>query len=352
MFNVAISKEQRKAEAPLVLPIQGGEHAPRLLEYLRQQGVQVQESPVDPEAAVLDKSADLVLRVPADYPERWQAGRPALLELIVDKSRQDVAGSLARTQRLLQGYGQQTGAMRLQLRGVNPLLARAVAVNEIDLSTPQSRGARLTGTLPFFLLVTVFMGGMYLAIDATSGEKERLSLEPLLINPVPRWQIMLGKVLAATLFSAAAMVVGLVGFHYAMGTIPVASMGLQLRLGWSEVVLVFFIALPLSLVASCLQCIIAAFARGFREAQGLASLLVFIPMLPSFWLIVSPSREEAWMSFVPLLSQVVMINSLIRGEGLAMSWLANSWLTTLGLGVLLCFAAASLYNRPRMILSG
>jgi sodium transport system permease protein len=190
---------------------------------------------------------------------------------------------------------------------------------------------------------------MYLAIDATSGEKERQSLEPLLINPVPRWQIMFGKVLAAALFSATSMGVGLIAFHLAMKTVRADSFGFQLNLDLWVVLQCFIVALPLTLVASCLQCIIAAFARGFREAQGYASMLVFIPMIPSFWLIFSPVKEEFWMSCVPLLSQVMLLNNLIRGESLPALWIASSWASTLLLGALLSLVAASLYNRPRMI---
>ena len=80
--------------------------------------------------------------------------------------------------------------MRLQLRGVSPNLASPLLVKDVDLSTPRSRGLLLMMFLPYMLMITAFTGGMHLAMDSTAGEKERKSLEPLLINPVPRWQIM------------------------------------------------------------------------------------------------------------------------------------------------------------------
>ena len=136
-----------------------------------------------------------------------------------------------------------------------------------------------------------------------------------------------------------------------MKTVQADSFGMHLNLGMMVVLECFVVALPLTLVASCLQCIIAAFARGFREAQGYASMLVFIPMIPSFWLVFSPVKEEFWMSCVPLLSQVVLLNSLIRDEALPALWIASSWGSTLLLGVVLSLVAASLYNRPNMIFS-
>jgi sodium transport system permease protein len=151
------------------------------------------------------------------------------------------------------------------------------------------------------------------------------------------------------LFSTVSMAVGLVAFHYAMMTVPAQSMGLQVNLGWSVVALCFLVALPLTLVASSLQCIIAAFARGFREAQGYASMLVFVPMVPSMWLVFSPVKEALWMSAVPMFSQVVILNKLIRGEALAPLWIPVSLATSLALAAVLCLIAARLYNRPGMI---
>lgn len=349
IFNLVLTKEMEKAEQALELTVSGAEHAPMLIRYLRAQGVKIETTPADPEALVKDRTEEIVLRIPADYGERWQAGQPALVEIIIDNSRREGGPSYGRVNALLQRYSQQVGAMRLQLRGISPLLAHPVFVRERDVSTAHGRGAMLVGMLPFFLLMTVFMGGMYLAIDATSGEKERQSLEPLLINPVPRWQIMLGKVFAAALFSAISAAVGLVAFHYAMMTVPTARLGFDINLGWPVIGLCFIITLPVTLVASCLQCIIAAFARGFREAQGYASFLIFIPMVPSIWLLYSPVKEQAWMATVPMLSQAMLINTLIRDEALPWDWLLYSWGGSLLLGAGLCFVAASLYNRPRMI---
>ena len=148
------------------------------------------------------------------------------------------------------------------------------------------------------------------------------------------------------------MSLGLVAFHFAMETIPAESFGFHLSLDWPVVLQCFFVVLPLTLVASCLQCILAAFARGFREAQSYGSMLMFLPMIPSFWLIFSPAKEEFWMSWVPLLSQVVLLNKLIRGEDFPALWIAASWCSTLLLGGVLSVIAASLYNRPRMIFAG
>ncbi|MCX2980400.1 ABC transporter permease [Halieaceae bacterium IMCC14734] len=351
IFNLMIEQQVSQAEAQLVLPIAGAEHAPNLIAYLRRAGVEITEAPAAAEELVAAREIDFALRIGPDYGTNWRAGDPAVVELIADTTRRQAATNLQRVRALLARYSQTVGAQRLQLRGIDPLLAQAVATRQVDVSTPQSRGAVLVGTLPFFLLMTVFTGGLYLAIDATSGEKERQSLEPLLINPVPRWQIMLGKVLAAALFSSTSLAIGLVAFHFAMQTIPAAAMGFQINLGWAVIAQCFLIAWPLTLIASCGQCILAAFARGFREAQAYASILTFVPMAPSLWLSLSPVKEQFWMTAVPLLSQVVLLNSTVRGDSVPLLWLATSWLGSLTLGLALCWVASGLYNRPGLVVS-
>jgi sodium transport system permease protein len=351
IFNLMIDQQISQAEETLVLPVAGAEHAPNLMAYLRRSGAEISVAPDDPEAAVSARDLDFVLRIDSGFGAAWRAGEPAVVELIADTTRRQAATNVQRVRGLLARYSQSIGAQRLQLRGIDPLLPQAVVTRQLDVSTPQARGAVLVGTLPFFLLMTVFTGGLYLAIDATSGEKERQSLEPLLINPVPRWQIMLGKVLAAALFSSISLAIGLVAFHFAMATVPAAELGFQINLGWPVIGHCFLIALPLTLIASCGQCILAAFARGFREAQAYASILTFVPMAPSLWLSLSPVKEEFWMSAIPLLSQVVLLNSAVRGESLPPLWLASSWLGSLALGLALCWVASGLYNRPGLIVS-
>ena len=86
--------------------------------------------------------------------------------------------------------------MRLVARGVSPLALRPLNVDEVDVSTPSGRSAILLGMMSYFFIFALLMGGMYLAIDTTAGERERGSLEPLLALPVTRGQLMLGKIIA------------------------------------------------------------------------------------------------------------------------------------------------------------
>src|SRR6185312_6158433 len=100
-----------------------------------------------------------------------------------------------------------------------------------DQATPAARGALLLAMLPYFLILSALLGGMWLAIDATAGERERGSLEPLLANPVSRGQILTGKLLAVTAFSLASLALALLAFVAAGSLLPTEQAGMSFSLG-------------------------------------------------------------------------------------------------------------------------
>jgi len=338
-----------RMEAPLELAVVGAEHAPNLVGWLERQGVIIQPPPEDPEQAVRDEAEEVVLRIPEEFGEAWRAGKPAPLEIIADRSLRYTGTTISRVNGYLDMYSRQIGNLRLQMRGVHPDLTRPIDRRVVDLSTPTSRGGQILAFLPYFILITVFMGSMHMAIDTTAGERERKSLEPLLINPLPRWQIMAGKLAATTFFALATLALGLVAFVFAMGMLPTAEMDVQLNLDFAVAARAFIIVAPAALLAAALLVILAAFAKSFREAQSYVGMVILVPMIPSIWLMVDPTKAETWMTWVPLLNQNVMINEMVRGSEIPLAWYGSTFLSTTLFALLLAAIAGTLYNRPKLI---
>jgi len=345
------SAEQERAEQTLELPVVGAHYAPSLIRFLEQQGAVIQPEPEDPEAMVRDQETPVVIRILPEYPERWAAGLPAPVEVIMDPSRQESNAAIRRVKGLLLGYGQQIGSLRLQLRGVSPQLASPVMLRDVDLSTPKSRAILAVIFLPYVLMITAFTGATHLAMDTTAGEKERKSLEPLLINPVPRWQIMTGKMLTTTVFAMASLALTLVSFRIVLPYMPIGAFGMDLTLGLQTLVKILLVISPVAILAAALLTLLASFAKSYREAQSYMGLVILIPMIPSLIFMANPVRAEAWMMNVPLFSQNILIGEIIREESVALSWYAVSIASTLVIGLALAIVAATLYNRPRLIFS-
>ncbi len=345
------SKQQERAEESLQVPVVGAEYAPNLVGFLEQQGVIIEAAPGDPEAAVRAQEVQVIIRIPEKFPEQWKAGKPAVVEVIADPSRRESDIPMQRVKGLLRAYGAQIGQLRLQLRGVSPTLRSPIMVRDVDLSTPQSRGMLVMIMLPYVLMITAFTGGMHLAIDSTAGEKERKSLEPLLINPVPRWQIMLGKMSATATYAFASLALTLLAFRFAFPLLPTGALGVDLKLTATAVGGILLAVAPVVVLAAAMLTTLAALAKSLREAQSYMGLVFMIPMIPSLIFMVNPMKPETWMMAIPMFSQNLLIGEFVRGEAVSLLWLTMSMGSTLLIGFGFVAIAATLFNRPRIVFS-
>jgi sodium transport system permease protein len=345
------SKQQERAEQVLEVPVVGVEHAPNLVSFLEQQGVVILQPPEDPEASVKAQEMQVIIRIPEKFAEQWKSGKPAVVEVIADPSRRESDIPMQRVKGLLYAYGAQIGHLRLQLRGVSPTIRTAIMVKDIDLSTPQSRGMLVMIMLPYVLMITAFTGGMHLAIDSTAGEKERKSLEPLLINPVPRWQVMLGKMSATATYAFASLLLTLLAFRFAFPFLPTGALGVDLNLSGAAVGGIVLAILPVVVLASAMLTTLASLAKSLREAQSYMGLVFMIPMIPSLIFMVNPMKAETWMMAIPMFSQNLLIGEFVRGESVSPLWLSMSMGSTLLIGFGFAAVAATLFNRPRIVFS-
>jgi sodium transport system permease protein len=314
MFNLQVRAQFKNAEKPLPVPVVGAANAPNLVAALSQMGMVTQPAPKNPDAAVQAQRDDVVLVIPPAYAAHWNRGQTAAVRLVYDSSRRDSNQSAERLRDMLKSYAQVTASQRMIARGLSPSVALPLVPEDRDQATPQSRGALIFAFLPYFIILTAFLGGMYLAIDTTAGERERQSLEPLLANPVPRSSVLLGKLSATTLFAMVSLALGVVGFAVVGRYMDVRRLNMVIDLGVHFFAITLLLMLPLVLLLTCLQTLVSAFAKSYREALTYLSLLMLIPVLPSLLLVVIPVKAQTWMYAVPLLGQQLGIMRLLRGE--------------------------------------
>lgn len=348
MLTVVGGRISGDLEKTLELPVAGAEHAPNLVAHLRQQSVKVLPPPADPREAVLKRDAQVVLVIPPAYAEDWRAGRPATLELHFDRTHDRAQTTLRRVRALLEQHGAATGALRLVARGIDPTVARAVVVEERDAAGVDPMLAMLVAFFPYGLIFAAFFGGMYLAIDSTSGERERMTLEPLLLNPVPRAQLVLGKLGATVLFSTVSLALCVAAMAAGLSLVPQMPGGFELALPPAKAAQIFLIALPVVLLASASQMLIASFTRSYREAQTYVQLFQLIPIVPSLVQMISPVEPTPASLLTPVLGQSVLISLVGRGRPLEWSQLVMSWGGTLALGALFALAVVWFYRREKL----
>src|SRR5690606_5229025 len=123
-------------------------------------------------------------------------------------------------------FGASLTQLRLMARGVDPLVLAPVVVQEMDVSTPASRSVLVLGALSYIVLLSMLMGGLYLAIDATAGERERGSLEALLTVPARRDHLIFGKILATCAYMALSLTLTVTTFSVVLRFVGLERFGM------------------------------------------------------------------------------------------------------------------------------
>jgi len=345
-----VSKDVRSAaEDGVQLPVAGRENAPELVAFLAEGGLEPVEPPASPERAVRAGDVDVVLAIPPEFGARLREGNPAPVRLVVDPSRRAAKVTADRVRDRLERWGRITAAQRLVVRGVHPAVIEPLAVEEVDVSTAESRSAILFSVMPYFLVLSIFMGGMSVAIDTTAGERERLSLEPLLANPVPRAALVLGKIGASGFFSLMALTETSIAFTLLPVVAPVQDLGVSFRLDPGMVARLWVLSLPLLLAANALMVVVAARARSFRAAQSTMSFLMLVPAIPGFILAMTPVKEKAWMKITPALGEQLVMVRWLRGELVPMEDALRAMAASLVLAVLLAIVATRLFEGGKLL---
>jgi sodium transport system permease protein len=203
--------------------------------------------------------------------------------------------------------------------------------------------------LSYFFIFALLTGGMNLAIDATAGERERGSLEPLLCLPVSRDQLIIGKILAACLFMAISLCLSLLSFFVTLKFVPLEELGMTPNFGPDVVLMAFFLLVPFALLGASLMTLVASFTRSYKEAQTWLSAVLLAPTLPILIVSILQVRPSTELMLVPSLSQHLLLNGLIRNEPLNLLHVAVSVSSTLALGALLAFLCARLYRREGLL---
>jgi sodium transport system permease protein len=352
LLSLQLKRSGAEVDRPVRLAVAHPERAPNLLGFLREYGVTVVAVDYDDagaRAAVRAHRQALVLAVSADFGRRLAAGRPAPLALYSDSSQPADSADLNRVRALVGEYGTLLARLRMTARGLDPLLISPVVVQDIDVSTPAGRSVLILGTLSYLILLTTLMGGLYLAIDATAGERERGSLEPLLTVPVRREWLIFGKILAACAYMILSLVLSVTAFAIVLRFVGLERLGMSVNFGPKVALAVVAICLPLIPLGAALMTVVAAFTRTYREAQTWLGFVLLVPTLPLMLVNVTGMRPSATRMLVPSLSQHFLITSLLRGDALPPAWIVLSAAVSLALGALLSVLAGRLYTRERLL---
>jgi len=352
VLKLALSRSVASEDEGVPVTVANAVAAPNLVQQLRESGLTVtlrDGADTDIRGWIAENEDLVVLRVPGNFAARFTSGEPAAVTIYADGSSSRAERHAGRVHRAVAGYSALIGGLRLQARGVSPTVVQAVVVDNVDVSTPSARATLLLGMLSYVILLITLLGGLYLAIDATAGERERGSLEALLTVPATREHLIYGKIAAAAVMMAIALALVTVSIAVALDYVPLETFGMSANFGPGVAWRVFLAVLPFALVGAALLTVVASFTRSYKEAQSWLGIAMLVPTVPIAIAGVLAVQPKAALMLVPSLSQHLVIQGLMRGDPLPWPWVLLSVASTLLLGILLAWLAGRLYRREAIL---
>ena len=346
--SYAVNLQIDEAEQPIGVPIVNGAGAGNLVSHLFGRQIDVDhERFADADAlrgAVRGGEVDVGLVVDRDFGAALAAGEAARVWIVADLANNTARPSIARLRSALNEYSRGIGVQRLALRGVDPSLARPLAVLTDDVSTPSGRAVLLLGMMTYFLLFSTLLGGTQVAIDTTAGERERGSLEPLLTLAASRAELVWGKIGVTFVFMAVSLAICIVSFAIAVRFLPLAEIGMTASLTPLVCAGIYIVMLPFAALGAGVMTIVASYTKSFREAQTYTSIAMVAPPLPIILVVLNPVQPSWPLMLVPSLSQHLLVTELVKGEAFDLLHLAVSAVVTIAVGVACGLATARRYR--------
>jgi sodium transport system permease protein len=314
VLSQVIAGLEARAERREVV-VQGIEHAPALKNFIERQTYTVLAAPAGHEA-LLKRSAlrDPVLVIPKNFEADLLEGEQPTVEVVFDSGNRDSQSAVGWVQQLVNGYARERGLLSLALRGVSPQVMEPLRIDEHDLASDQSRGTQLTSILPFFVIMAMLSAAINAALDTTAGERERSSLEPLLMNPADRIALVVGKWAAVASLGMLIAVLNSLSFIPAQWFLRSDNLQAMFQFGLHEVGQFLAVLLPLAAALSAMLMAVAIRCRTYKEAQANSTVVVLGVSLTPLVTLFNPASDAPWLLWVPALAQSTLMGRVLKGE--------------------------------------
>ncbi len=325
MTEFMIKAEKKAAEETLRYAVIGESNLPDLAD-LFMQDTGFQQVIIQDESEIREAIADERIKFGLVFPDGAN-------QLIVDGGQPSIklyynnAALVSRVKRrasqIINDYSDHIRDERLATYGVSGGYARDKILNPValeELGTANQReliGERFGGMLPYLFIIFSFIGALYPAIDLGAGEKERGTLETLLLTPVPRLHLVLGKffvIFSTGVISSILSVAGMGLFLLAKGKNVTGPMGEILSsISAVDLALVGAMLIPTAAIFAALLMSISIYAKSFKEAQSYATPLNMLCIFPAIAAML-PGVELNWKTaIIPITNVSLAIKELIKG---------------------------------------
>jgi sodium transport system permease protein len=350
LFIIHISNQSKATNnEPIKLAVVGAEQLPPLIDWLQERGVQVEAVDDGAYQKVETGKLGYALIIPKDAREKFATGESIELALVFDATNGKLQGAIQFVRQQIWSWNGRMGSLRLLSRGISPGIANPVFIRDLNIASDEKMGFFVMASLPMLLILTAFMASVGFSADMTAGERERRSLESLLITPASSTSLVLGKWLNSFSLTLIVLSVEVSLLVAAFAYVPFKELGLRVDVSPIELAGVFAVLASLALLATGLQFLISLFARSFKDAQTYMGLMVFIPMVPLFYTLFNPSAYADWFRWVPVLGHQVLIKDLLLGGTVTAAHFLKLWLVSGVVAFVLLAYTIQQLRKPKIV---
>ncbi|HTF97790.1 MAG TPA: ABC transporter permease [Cellvibrio sp.] len=350
LFAIHMGKQSRATNTESIkLSVVGAEQLPSLTSWLQERGVKVEPVNEDAYQRVEQGKLDYALIIPKGAAENFATGESVELALVFDMTNNKIHGSLGFIRQQIWSWNSRMGSLRLLSRGISPGVINPVYIRDLNIASDEKMGFFVMMSLPMLLILTAFMSSVGFTADMVAGERERRSLESLLITPVKSEALIAGKWLNSYSLTLTVLFIEMLLLAVAFYYLPFNELGLRVNVSPGDLLGVFFVLASMALIATGLQFLISIFARSFKDAQTYMGLMVFIPMVPLFYTLFNPSAYAEWYRWVPILGHQVLIKDFLLGGQVQLLQVAQVWLISLVPGALLLWLTTRQLRKPKIV---
>jgi sodium transport system permease protein len=279
------------------------------------------------------------------------AFQPGQIDEYYDPTRQSAQIADTRLQTVLGRYEAAKAAAALQERGIDPGVLHPLPVKVHPLSSPvkAAGNAFLSFFLPYILITMVLTGGLSAALDSSAGERERKTLESLLLTPAPRSRILLGKILAISAVSLVSAIAAIGSMLLALTQIALPG-GESFSLSPLAAGVMVWLAILLAGTFSSLTLTLGTLAKNFRQGQAYATPLYFITIFPASIILFIPDfNPNLGYYVIPILNAVLVLRDAIVHNTVAWPALGVTSASLVVAALMCWFAALRLFTREALL---
>ena len=353
VFSFSINKANEDKNEVVTLLVRNSEQAPTLIMQLKQAGVTIETSTLKDEEQITRKLEDNkitgLLVLDDAYQADYLALRPAKMTFWSNSGVEQQA-KVRKVKRQIQQYQASAAEWRLVARGVAPSLVQPIVFQEYDVAGPGARAGTMLSLMFGMVFWGVFGIVSSMVIDAMAGERERRTLELLMAQPVPVWDVVLGKWLAASLLCMVGLTLQLALVHFALLQLPLEEIGLSWQLGVGGFLQLLLSGVPLCLFAAAFTMALVMNTKSFKEAQSIVGIAVIVPLIPVIAIPMLDLGTQKWMFAVPITSNAEMVKAIAKGQSLVpLEWLLLTGVPLVASLLLVTFCALRLRSERFVI---